>query len=164
MHIESLEHMELHIKEYLPSPCRVLDVGSLNVKNKGCYRQLLSSSYDYTGVDISPGDNVDIVLEDPYVYPFEDQTFDAVLCGQVVEHCEQPFKLMAECARVLKPGGFFLGVAPSVWYVHRYPVDCWRILPDGWKALFNSAGLTTVKTYLSTIDVETEDCWGIATK
>ncbi len=104
------------------------------------------------------------MIDDPYIYPFPDNTFDAILCGQVVEHCKNPFKLIAECHRVLKPGGVFLGSAPFVWREHRYPVDCWRILTDGWKALFEDAGLTTLETSYQPSNADNVYCWGIARK
>ncbi len=164
MHTASLVHMRANLKKYGIPPCKVLDVGSMNIEEKGCYRQVLTDEHDYTGIDLEAGDNVDVVLKDPYIYPFEDDTFDVVLCGQVLEHCENPFKLMEECYRVLKPGGFFFGVAPFKWDEHRFPVDCWRILPDGWKALFTHTGLTHVETYINKYRKNLQDCWGIAKK
>lgn len=165
----SMDQMKENIDKYLSTPCKVLDVGSMNVNTVGCHRDLLTDAYDYTGIDLEPGDNVDIVLEDPYIYPFSDNTFDAVLTSNVLEHCKNPFKLMEECARVLKPGGVFLGCVPSVFPIHRYPVDCWRILPDGWEALFEHAGLNLVKTYETQAQKRPRPwknmfCWGIAIK
>ena len=37
--------------------------------------------------------------------PFADQTFDVVLCDNVVDHAESPARIVAEIARVLAPGG-----------------------------------------------------------
>lgn len=164
-----MTHMKWNVYKYGSSSCKVLDVGSMNIKHKGTYRILFGDKQDYIGIDLKPGDNVDIVLKDSYMYPFEDDTFDLVLCGQVLEHCENPFKLIEECARVLKPGGFFLGVAPFVWPEHKFPVDCWRILPDGWIALFKYAKLKHVKSYIHRLSgddslKDCQDCWGIATK
>jgi 2-polyprenyl-6-hydroxyphenyl methylase / 3-demethylubiquinone-9 3-methyltransferase len=39
--------------------------------------------------------------------PFGDAVFDAVLCLDFLEHVENPRKVIAEAARVLKPGGLF---------------------------------------------------------
>ena len=167
MHKESRRIMRKHIHKYGTKTSKVLDVGSKNYGN-GSYKVFLKEPWfkhlEYTGIDLEAGDNVDIVLEDPYVYPFEDDTFDLVICGQVLEHCENPFKLMDECARVLKPGGFFVGVAPFVWAEHRYPVDCWRILPDGWKSLFKHSKLKCFESYISVNGPRKQDCWGIARK
>lgn len=37
--------------------------------------------------------------------PFSDQSFDVVLCDNVVDHAESPLKIVRELARVLVPGG-----------------------------------------------------------
>lgn len=37
--------------------------------------------------------------------PFRDQSFDVVLCDNVVDHAESPAKIVSELARVLVPGG-----------------------------------------------------------
>lgn len=165
MHKSSMDQMRLNLWKYTTAPCKVLDVGSANISNTGCYRELIAEGYDYTGLDLGPGENVDIVIDDPYTYPFFRDTFDAIMCGQVLEHCRNPFKLIEECARVLKPGGIFLGTAPFIWEQHRVPVDCWRLLPDGFEALFEHAGLHTERTYLHEPQANGwTDCWGIARK
>ena len=165
MHIESLNHMTVNIAKYLLEPTNILDVGSLNVKKKGCYKQIIDlNKHSYIGIDLTAGRNVDIVTTDPYVFPFPDNHFGAVLSGQCFEHCPNMFKLMNECARVLKPGGVFLGVAPYKWPEHhRKPYDCWRILGDGWKVLFEDAKLTTLETYYVDMNPNA-DSWGIARK
>lgn len=172
MHTESLEEMSLNLCEFASG--LILDVGSLDVKGKGNYRTVTPKKCTYIGADLVSGPNVDAIMK-PYEIPFPDNHFDTVISGQCFEHVENPFLLIKECARVLKAGGHFLGVAPFVWVIHRYPVDCWRITPDGWNALFKHAGLTPVETYLMGIgcrrsdgrrlkDVEQLDCWGIAKK
>lgn len=48
--------------------------------------------------------------------PFENDSFDAVLSYDVLEHVQDPRKTLAEVCRVLKPGGLFLAVFPP--YFH----------------------------------------------
>lgn len=163
MHRESMEHMATNIAKYINPPGCVLDVGSMEAKKgRGTYRSLLTK-FDYYGLDIAQGPNVDIIME-PYHIPFDNNYADHVVCGQVMEHCKNPFKLMKEIARVIKPGGYFLGVAPYKWDEHRYPVDCWRVMGDGWRSLFEESGLTCVETYYNTLDKGRGDSWGIAKK
>lgn len=142
----------------------VLDVGSYDVN--GNYRDIIPARARYIGVDAIAGPNVDVVMPSEYSLPFEDGSIDLVICGQVVEHCRNPFKLIAEVARVMKPGAELYLTAPFVWREHRYPVDTFRYLPDGFKAIFDDAGLFTASTWLNPANngFGGIDCWGIAKK
>ena len=119
---------------------RVLDVGSMNVN--GSYRHLLDDPrVEYIGADLESGPGVDVVLHDPYNLPFPDGSFDVILSGQMLEHCEQFWSAFAEMARVLAPDGVLLVVVPSAGPIHRYPVDCYRFYPDALYALARANGL-----------------------
>jgi len=51
--------------------------------------------------------------------PVEDETFDYVLCSEVIEHMEQdPMFMMSEINRVLKPNGVLLLTTPNVLSSH----------------------------------------------
>jgi ubiquinone/menaquinone biosynthesis C-methylase UbiE len=47
----------------------------------------------------------EIVEGDIFHLPFEDATFDTVVCIRVIHHFEDPRPAIAEMARILKPGG-----------------------------------------------------------
>jgi len=48
--------------------------------------------------------------------PFRDRSFDAVLSFDVFEHVQSPAEVLAECHRILKPGGRLFAVFPSYWH------------------------------------------------
>lgn len=52
------------------------------------------------------------------VFPFEDNFFDAIYCGEVLEHLVNPDHFMREAFRVLKPGGTLTMTTPNLfaWY------------------------------------------------
>lgn len=117
----------------------MLDVGSFDVN--GSYRDYMEKSgVAYIGVDIAPGKNVDIVSQDPYRYPFPDGTFDIVISGSAMEHVEKIWLWVPELVRLLRPGGFLAITTHWQFKIHQHPVDCWRILPDGMKLLFDETG------------------------
>lgn len=83
---------------------KVLDVG--------CgigFVSALYPNFDITGIDISDG----MLANNPYVWkkapaeeiPFEDNTFDFVICRSLLHHLEDPRLGLKEMFRVLKPGG-----------------------------------------------------------
>jgi SAM-dependent methyltransferase len=45
--------------------------------------------------------------------PFPDESFDVVVCDNVLEHLDQPARVFSEVRRVLRPGGVFLGKTPN---------------------------------------------------
>lgn len=117
---------------YTTETSKILEIGSQNVN--GSLRDH-SKSKDYTGVDFVKGKGVDVILEDPYKYPFESNTFDVIVTSSCFEHSEMFWLSFIECLRVLKPTGVLYYNVPALFAYHRYPVDCWRFMPDSAKAL-----------------------------
>jgi SAM-dependent methyltransferase len=64
-----------------------------------------------------------------------------VLCTQVLEHTPSPARLLAECARVLRPGGVLILTAPFSFRVHSEPHDYFRYTKYGLDSLIGSQGL-----------------------
>jgi SAM-dependent methyltransferase len=134
------------VARHLPAgrSLRILDVGSYDVN--GSYRPLfLRPGWHYVGVDLSPGPNVDVVLSSPYQLPMARGDFDLIISGQAFEHVEYFWLSWLEMTRVLKPGGQIFLIAPSRGEEHRYPVDCWRFYPDGYRALAKFGGLDLIE-------------------
>jgi SAM-dependent methyltransferase len=116
-------------------PLHVLDLGSTEMG--ACYRPIFSDKarFKYTGVDLSPGPNVDVVLKDAYKWrEIPSGSVDVLISGQVLEHVSFFWITALEISRVLAPGGVACIIAPSSGPEHRYPVDCWRFYPDGMRA------------------------------
>ena len=119
---------------------RVLDVGAYDVN--GTFRPLVQShGWRYTGLDVAAGPNVDVVTANPYSFPFDDDTFDIVISGSTMEHVKAFWLWLPELVRVLRPGGYLAIHTHWKFMEHRYPVDCWRIMPDGMKFLFDSTNV-----------------------
>jgi SAM-dependent methyltransferase len=136
MHANSIVHMRALVERYLDrqKAQSIGDVGSYDFI--GSYRALFEQpAWTYSGIDLNPGPNVDVVLESPYQFPFPDDHFDVLISGQAFEHIKFFWLTWMEMVRTLKPGGFIFLIAPSRGPEHRYPVDCWRFYPDGFRAL-----------------------------
>lgn len=116
---------------------KVIEIGSQNVN--GTLRDTCPNHFEYIGVDFQDAKGVDLVLQDPYLLPFENESIDVVLSSSCFEHSEMFWLVFLEILRVLKPNGLFYLNAPSTGSFHRYPVDCWRFYPDSGMALVNWA-------------------------
>jgi len=152
MHAESMQMMSEALSILDLPTAKVLDVGSLDIN--GTYRPLVEArGWEYVGLDIIGGKNVDVVTGDAYSYPFEDGEFDVVISGSTMEHVQAPWLWIVELYRVLKEGGFLAICTVMAWGEHRHPVDCWRILPDGMRFLFDEAGFKVheIRTMKETI-------------
>jgi hypothetical protein len=55
---------------------------------------------------------------------------------------------MSQIARILKPGGRMCMIAPYSWGYHEHPVDCWRIYPEGMRAIVELSGLIVDQVYM----------------
>jgi hypothetical protein len=114
------------------TPLNVLDVGSYDVN--GTYKPIfLLPDYTYTGIDITPGPNVDRVVEP---YNFGPEQYDVVISGSCMEHVEDIFAWARALMQTCRVGGTICVTAPHTWPQHRHPVDCWRIYPDGMRFAF----------------------------
>lgn len=143
MHAQALQAMTRLLGRYQgPKPANVLDVGSYDVN--GTYRPLVEGhGWEYTGLDLVPGPNVDIVSVQPYTFPVPDDQYHVVLSGSTMEHVQAIWRWVPELVRVLRPGGLLAIVTHWQFPEHRYPVDCWRIMPDGMRYLFDQTGRLT---------------------
>lgn len=136
MHPASLDLMAGMLARWHQSQASVLDVGSYDVN--GTYRPLVEGrGWQYLGLDTRPGPNVDLVATNPFGYPIGNNAFDVVISGQVMEHVTAIWYWIPELVRVLRPGGLLAIVTHWSQPEHRYPLDCWRIMPDGMRYLFD---------------------------
>jgi SAM-dependent methyltransferase len=77
--------------------------------------------------------------------PLEVASVDAILSTQVLEHVAEPWSVLAEFFRVLKPSGKLWLTAPLVWYLHEEPYDYYRYTSHGLRFLLESAGFVEVE-------------------
>jgi SAM-dependent methyltransferase len=108
----------------------VLDVGG----RLQPYRELLEGRIQrYISVDIRQTPVVDVIAAGERI-PFAADTFDLILCMQVLEYVPEPQIVMAEIYRVLRPGGTLILSAPAA-QPRDADEECWRFHPAGLRKL-----------------------------
>ena len=143
MHPSSMNNMRLvrdrHLL-HLTRPALILDVGGRGLQSDRSYRSLFEGNYsNYFVADISDGLGVTHVMPGPYTLPFDDNTFDLIVSGQMLEHSSNPFKSVAEMKRVLKVGGYLALIAPSAGPRHDSQ-DGWRFIDDAFRFIAEDIG------------------------
>ena len=154
MHQSSLNNMKMMLDRVLPEMSNqqtvtIVDYGGRRIDGHDSYYSLVQniSNVKYIGLDIEDGPGVDVVSIDPYCTPFEDNSVDIVITGQMFEHCEFFWLTIKDMARIIRPGGYILAITPASGPVHRYPVDCWRFYPDAYAALCKWADLKHIDSW-----------------
>lgn len=66
-----------------------------------------------------------------------DETFDVIICTEVLEHVNNPFDAVREMHRLLKPGGRIYISTPYNFRIHGPLPDNWRFTEYGLRVLFS---------------------------
>jgi SAM-dependent methyltransferase len=130
--------LEAVLRANLEPGLRWLDVGCGAART---YAQwVVPTAGRYVGVDVSEtaveqaraaGIEAQLV-RDASDLPFEDESFDAAICIEVLEHLFAPQDAAAEIRRVLRPGGRLIASVPNAVY--------WRMRLNSAMGIWNPAG------------------------
>lgn len=85
-------------------------------------QKILDLGYEVVPADLSPehyrlGEPKCVKVDMTDSFPFEDASFDYVLCQAGIEHIQSPLTLTRECGRVLRTGGKLMLTTPNVLYM-----------------------------------------------
>lgn len=157
MHANSRRIFECFAREHFHPGDRVLEIGPDGAPST--YRRLVAEpSLRWETLDLAadttvvPASELDHLATSEVAFPLANDAFDVVLSGQVIEHVRRPWRWLAECARVCKPGGRVITICPVSWPYHEAPIDCWRMYPEGLRALYEDAGLTVELATTAALD------------
>ena len=130
---------------------KVLEIGPDMIPST--YRKLVPiQEITWDTLDIFDSPQLTYPKSGQYEFSIPDNHYDIVLSGQVIEHVARIWRWMAELARVTKPGGQVITINPVSWPYHQSPIDCWRIYPEGMKALCEDSGLAVEKAFWGSLE------------
>lgn len=115
----------------IPHGESILDVGAGWLRNKQFCTHLKYKSQDFCQYD-GIGDGVALqngswdtslidIVSDITNIPIDDQSFDNVLCSEVLEHIPDPVAALNELTRILKKNGRLIITAPFLMPTHQAP-------------------------------------------
>ena len=117
-HTESIRKLELNLViDELKATDDVLEIGG----GSGFLAAVISGHVaNCVSIDVrqEPEAQYPIHLYDGTTIPFDDSSFGIIFSSSVLEHVQELDDLLAECARVLKPGGIMYHIVPSpIWRI-----------------------------------------------
>lgn len=140
---------------------RVLDVGA----GEAPWRELLPVGVEYVGVDVDMSGDFGMRHQSGIIYydgkklPFDDGSFDHILCTEVLEHVPDTVAFLLDLNRVLRQGGSLILTVPWSARIHHLPNDYGRFTRFGLAALLEATGFSGV-----TIEERGNDITVIANK
>jgi SAM-dependent methyltransferase len=130
------------------APDTVVDLGCGNARSAAVFREA-RPDIRWIGIDIEESDlaravtGEEIILYDGRNMPLPTGSIPLIYSRQVFEHVRYPERVLAEIARVLKPGGIFIGSTSHLEPYHAHSL--WNYTPYGFKVLVEAAGLELVE-------------------
>jgi len=118
---------------------RVLDVGCGAMPYRS---QILAVADSYDGLDIEKRhEDVRYLASATDMSVVPDDSYDTVLCSEVLEHVSDPDRALSEIARVLRGNGHAIISVPFLARLHEEPEDYQRLTEHGLRVLCDRAGL-----------------------
>jgi len=77
--------------------------------------------------------------------PIRGKKFNGGVCMDLLEHTSNPFIIAKNISESLKKGAFLFVTVPMIWEEHKYPIDCWRFMPQGLELLFPKMECITIE-------------------
>jgi SAM-dependent methyltransferase len=143
VHTNSRLLFEKHATRFFSAGARVLEIGPDGFPS--AYRSAVERGSarpsEWHTLDLFADARLTFRAESEYRFPIPDDSYDVVVSGQVIEHVRKTWVWIKEVARVCKPGGTVITINPVSWPYHEAPIDCWRVFPEGMKALYDEASL-----------------------
>jgi len=109
------------------------------------FRSLTDRFRLLVGVDFYPYERAVVVADISKPLPFRDQCCDIIFLSNVLDHLSHPRECLAECRRILRPGGRIVGTVAFLLHVNQMPYDFFRYTGFGLERMLAEAGFTAIR-------------------
>jgi len=127
----------------LPQSATVLDIGGKKVRKRGQF-DIEKHQVKVKYANIDPTTNPDYLCDGSKI-PVESNSFDVVICSEVLEHVREPILILKEAFRVLKHGGIILICVPFLYKIHADPFDYSRFTDYHWQIILKEIGYKEIR-------------------
>ena len=126
------------VLDLIENDTNILDIGCLNGNFYNFIKENGHIIKSFTGVDFSEKlihmakhrfPEQSWITSDYSDIPFPDNSFDVVTAMEILEHIEDPEKLLSEAKRVCKSGGFVIVTTPNKLIIDD-PAHVWSYVPS----------------------------------
>ena len=121
---------------------KILDLGG---DKRSGYHQLIKGNHQMSVVNINPEAGPDLDFDISGKFPLKNNSYDAVLGLNVLEHIFNYKNVVDEGYRVLKDDGIFFGAVPFLFNVHGSPDDYFRYTRSALEKIFKDAGFKEIE-------------------
>ena len=144
MDVNHLEKIRANVKKLIADSAQRFDNPLLQIldiapQDHAGAKEFFKSSILKT-LDINPASDADFIADlcknNEDIIPAD--SFDLIVCTEVLEHTLNPFAAVDEIERILKSGGVAIISTPCNFRIHGPLPDCWRFTEHGLRALFNN--------------------------
>ncbi len=127
----------------LPANSFILDVGGTKIAKRGLFNiEAYPLQVIYANLTTQKCPDVQ---SDAARLPFSENTFDGVICAEILEHVAHPIQVLHEVYRVLKPNGVLLITVPFMYPIHGDPYDYGRYTDFYWQQNLTEIGFTNLQ-------------------
>jgi SAM-dependent methyltransferase len=131
---KNISKISKNLNSNIDSKILIIGGGTIGSGLSGFYKDF-SSNID--SFDIYYSANIDFIA-DAHDIPIMTNYYDLVIIQAVLEHVIDPFKVVEECFRVMKYGGYIYAETPFMQQVHEGPFDFTRFTDSGHRSLFRN--------------------------
>ncbi len=151
MHKNSLLLFKKYAMPLFNDGMKILEIGPDGFPSTYC-QSVSNSSIVWDTLDIYENEKLTFSNCSQYKFPIANNSYDIVLSGQVMEHVKKIWLWIEELERICMPNGLVIIISPVSWPYHEAPIDCWRIYPEGMRALLEDTSLEIIDCHFESLE------------